>query len=106
MDGNLESPGGIARATPPFIGGRALVGYRGGVGRGLGGSDDQHRALLDEALRSLALVASRLREGQQRQADVEREVERLEGTLGLLEERIDEVVGAIHALHALLGRGA
>jgi phage shock protein A len=71
---------------------------RGGVDPSLWSQGpDPDRELLDEALTAIAVVATRLRAEQQRRGRLELEVERLEGSVGLLEERIDELVAAVHA---------
>ena len=80
-----------------------MVLGRGGLDPALGGGDDDPRpdrveALLDEALHAIAVVASRLQAERQHSTRLAQQVEHLEGSLGLMEERLDEVVAVIQEL--------
>ena len=105
-DGGIGGPGAVRRGKGYARlsrggrcgkpGGGGVVLGRGGVDPALGGQGPD-RELLDEALTAIAIVATRLRAEQQRRGRLELEVERLEGSVGLLEERIDEAIAAVHA---------
>ena len=84
--------------------GRVLVMVlgRGGVDPALGGGGGERERLLEEACVAIATLASRLRAEQERRARAEarwqldREI--LEGQLGLMEERLDEMCVALQSV--------
>lgn len=77
-----------------------MVLGRGGVDPALGGGGDRDRTeeLLDETLGALAVVATRLRSEQQRTTRLAVEVERLEGAVALVEERMDELAATLQVV--------
>lgn len=106
--GQDGSAGGEWRYPRPPPGGRLqnrrgwlVVLGRGGVDPALGGGDrdrDRTEELLDETLGALAVVATRLRSEQQRTTRLAVEVERLEGAVALVEERMDELAATLQGV--------
>ena len=78
-----------------------MVLGRGGLDPALGGGGEgpgRVEQLLDEALHAIAVVASRLQAERQNSTRLAQQVEHLEGSLGLMEERIDELVAVVQGM--------